>query len=346
MFNRISIVTFIVIFSSCSLFNDESDEQWLTENDYPHYRHSSFELADHYKIWDKGRHNAFTDIIYHKKYYYIVFREASCCHFSHDGSIRVIRSKDTKEWESIAQLSDPVADMRDPKLNITPLNNLTISATARKYKSVEDKYAHRTYIWSSENGTDWTEPEPISDSGYWFWRFRWNYELNKAFGFSYKTGDRFLNLHTSPDWKSFSVSTHNILSAGRPTEADLVFVNDSLAISLVRREKESNSMMGFSKKPFLDWTWDELDVNIASPNMILLPDQRLAVSGRIYEPKSRTAIYLIDPVNKKLTEALKLPSGGDNGYPGMLLKDDELVISYYSSHEEQTVIYLARVKLN
>ena len=44
-----------------------------------------------------------------------------------------------------------------------------------------------------------------------------------------------------------------------------------------------------------------------------------------------------------MKECLKLPSGGDTSYAGMVVHEGCLWISYYSSHEEKTAIYLARV---
>ena len=41
--------------------------------------------------------------------------------------------------------------------------------------------------------------------------------------------------------------------------------------------------------------------------------------------------------------ALTLPSGGDTSYAGMVWHDDFLWMSYYSSHEGGTSIYLAKV---
>jgi len=45
-----------------------------------------------------------------------------------------------------------------------------------------------------------------------------------------------------------------------------------------------------------------------------------------------------------LNEALKLPSGGDTSYAGLVWHEGLLWISYYSSHEGKTSIYLAKVK--
>ncbi len=41
---------------------------------------------------------------------------------------------------------------------------------------------------------------------------------------------------------------------------------------------------------------------------------------------------------------LELPSGGDTSYPGFLLKDHTLWVSYYSSHQGKTSIYLAKLE--
>jgi hypothetical protein len=47
----------------------------------------------------------------------------------------------------------------------------------------------------------------------------------------------------------------------------------------------------------------------------------------------------------RLTEFLKLPSGGDTSYAGLVWHEDLLWVSYYSSHEGKTAIYLAKVKV-
>ena len=76
-----------------------------------------------------------------------------------------------------------------------------------------------------------------------------------------------------------------------------------------------------------------------------LPDGRLLAGIRLYQPKPRTALAWVDPTTGKLTECLALPSGGDTSYPGLVLHDGTLWVSYYSSHEGKTAIYLARAKV-
>ena len=46
-----------------------------------------------------------------------------------------------------------------------------------------------------------------------------------------------------------------------------------------------------------------------------------------------------------MREFLTLPSGGDTSYTGIVPYEGLLWISYYSSHEGKTSIYLAKVKI-
>lgn len=40
-----------------------------------------------------------------------------------------------------------------------------------------------------------------------------------------------------------------------------------------------------------------------------------------------------------------LPSGGDTSYPGLVIDDDRLLVSYYSSHEGKTAIHFAEAAI-
>ena len=78
--------------------------------------------------------------------------------------------------------------------------------------------------------------------------------------------------------------------------------------------------------------------------MIRLPDGRFVAVVRLYDAPVRTSLCWLDPEKGTLTEALKLPSGGDTSYAGLVWFDEMLWISYYSSHVGKTSIYLAKVK--
>jgi hypothetical protein len=98
----------------------------------------------------------------------------------------------------------------------------------------------------------------------------------------------------------------------------------------------------------VDWCWRKLNEHLGGggPNMIVLADSRLIASGRKYRGDSyRTALWEVDRSSGGLRELLELPSAGDNSYPGFLWHDGTLYVSYYSSHEEKTSIYMARIEL-
>ena len=70
-------------------------------------------LLEARKIWDRGAHNAFTDLVRHRGRWYCVFREAKG-HVSPDGKIRVLTSSDGTKWTSAALLTRAKSDLRDP----------------------------------------------------------------------------------------------------------------------------------------------------------------------------------------------------------------------------------------
>src|SRR5688572_28517770 len=77
------------------------------------------------KIWDVGRHNAFTDLIRYQNQWFCTFREGEH-HVGGDGKIRVLVSRDGKKWESAALLEENGIDLRDPKFSITPDERLML----------------------------------------------------------------------------------------------------------------------------------------------------------------------------------------------------------------------------
>ena len=66
------------------------------------------EVASLEKIWDQGKHNAFTDLIRWQDKWWCTFREADA-HVGGDGQARVLVSTDGKTWESAALISAPQA---------------------------------------------------------------------------------------------------------------------------------------------------------------------------------------------------------------------------------------------
>jgi hypothetical protein len=133
---------------------------------------------------------------------------------------------------------------------------------------------------------------------------------------------------------------------GQPNETSLLFLPDQSCLCLLRRDGQPGTgKLGAAKPPYTNWTWKDLGLRIGGPHMIRLPDGRIVAAGRLYDGAVRTSLLWLDPSAGKLTEFLKLPSGGDTSYPGLVWHDGLLWVSYYSSHEGKTCIYLAKVRL-
>src|SRR3954453_13109704 len=84
------------------------------------------------KIWDAGKHNAFTDLARWRGKWYCTFRESEA-HVGGDGGLRVLESADGRAWKSIALVTEEGIDLRDPKLSVTPDDRLMIVAGGSVY---------------------------------------------------------------------------------------------------------------------------------------------------------------------------------------------------------------------
>ena len=199
-------------------------------------------------------------------------------------------------------------------------------------------------VWFTDDLTTWHGPEDVGRSRH----------LDRGISFHYGTGysigyrtvePRFVLLYATQDGKTFQTRVENLnVDNPYPNESVIVFDQGGTAYCLLRCS--GPAQFGMAKPPYTDWTWKVMNVPVGGPEMIQLPDEdRLLGGGRLYDGRQRTSLFWIDPKSAELTEALTLPSGGDTSYPGFVLKDDILHVSYYSSHEGKSNIYLARVKI-
>jgi hypothetical protein len=298
-------------------------------------------LVDARKIWDQAPHNAFTDLVRFQNRWFCVFREGAG-HVSPDGALRVITSIDGEKWESAALITSADSDLRDAKVTVTPDGQLMLcGAEALHDKS---KHTHQSLAWFSKDGRTWSEKHKIGDPDFWLWRVTWH--QGKAYGIGYGCGkDQSVRLYSSSDGKKFDTLVERLFDAGYPNETSIVFDGDT-AYCLLRRDREPNGgLLGVSSPPYSKWEWKELGARIGGPHMIRLPDGRFVAAVRMHDGGVRTSLAWIDPATGKLTEFLKLPSGGDTSYAGLVLHDNLLWVSYYSSHEGKTNIYLAKAQL-
>ena len=303
------------------------------------------------KIWDKAPHQAFTDLIRFKDAWYCTFREAPGHKSGPVGEARVLRSTDGKNWASVAFFQMKGLDLRDPKLSIAPGNRLMVLMDVEAYK--DDKVASRLpYISVSTDGTNFSQPEKsvvdpsIATWSDWVWRITWH----KGTGYAIVYQPESVYVLKTKDGKYFEkVSKLNI--DGYPNESTIRFDKNDKMYVMVRREKEdAMGVLAKSDAPYTTWTMNKMNQRLGGPNFFVLNDKTLCIGSRYYEMVDgkltpSTAIFLSD-LNGKIYKTIKLPSGGDTSYPGMVVYEGQLWFSYYSSHEGKTSIYLAKVPLS
>ncbi len=299
------------------------------------------------KIWDYAEHNALTDLIYYNNYFYCVFRESDAHVFGQDGIVRVIRSRNGDHWEPHSTVEKNGVDLRDPKLSITPDNQLMLLVEEVVY---EDEKALSRFSSVSFFKNEWSSLQTICRPFDWLWRITWH--KGTAWGVSYRPGkDRWrLWLWKSENGLDWSSVMEWDIPDG-PNETTLRFTDDDTMVALVRRNFKTNghAWIGTSRPPYTVWKWKETKHHLGGPDFIILPDQQMWAAGRIVERNpygwfQKTALLRMSL--DKIEPALLLPSGGiDCSYPGMVYHDRCLWLSYYSSHEEKTAIYLAQIEL-
>lgn len=309
------------------------------------------ELIEINKIWDQAPHNAFTDLIFWNEQVYCAFREGRG-HVSTDGRIRVLRSADGQTWESAALVSFQGYDFRDAHLSITPDHRLMMVGGAAPRKKDNQSAPTGSFVAFSEDGTMWTDPKIVVEPGRWLWRVTWH--DGKAYGVSYTAGSdgRFLTLLRSADGLKYEPLVKRLFDKGSPNETTLRFAADGTCYALVRRDRYNDApttpMLGVSKGDYTQWQWHDLGSEFnafGGPDLMQLPCGHWIATGRMHQGGTHTALTYLDVQNATMTGLLNLPSGGDTSYAGLLWHNDLLYVSYYSSHEGKTAIYLAKVKV-
>lgn len=304
------------------------------------------------RIWDKAHHSSLTDLIKWKGDLYCTFREADKHYSGINGIIRILKSTNGVIWELVSTLDLDGWDLRDPKLSIVPDGRLMLLVGASKFKNKE-RLAHQTHVCFSEDGDLWTPFQPIFDEE-WLWRVTWFQGI--GYGISYflkdfykPKGEWSIRLYQTEDGLSYK-PIGNFDIPGRPCEATLRFYPNGQMVALLRRDARENNhaWLGTSYPPYEDWLWAEAPTSFGGPNFLILPNLNMWACGRIvsnspYGVIEKTA--LAEMTLTTLEPKLILPSGGDTSYPGMVYEHPFLWISYYSSHEKNTAIYIAKVAL-
>lgn len=311
------------------------------------------ELLSVQKIWSYAKHNAMTDLIYYKNHWFCTFREGVKHVGGEDGTIRLIVSHEGEIWESAAHLKVSEVDLRDPKLSIHPDGRLMLLVGGTVYAG--DRYVYRQpRVSFSTDGFNWSPFHLILSPHEWLWRITWHEGVAYGVSYSYSDVNRRKEEWNIKLFKSFDgLNYEQIIQwpiVRHPNETTLRFLENDQMIALVRRDGpvDKSAWIGLSYPPYTNWTWNPTHAYLGGPNFIVLPDQRMFAAGRILilNPYGFYAKTILAEMNEfDFNPLIVLPSFGDCSYPGLVFHEGVLWMSYYSSHEQQSSIYLAKFKL-
>ncbi len=302
-------------------------------------------------VWNASPHNAFTDLIHYQNEWYCGFREGSS-HMSLDGRARILKSSDGVRWSEFELLSWQGGDVRDPKFTIMPDGALLITVGVRL--AAPSLLAENVFStsWLLASTGELSGPL-LCQSSVGTWRWGAALSQDQVFSVGYFGKDLEGCLYRSNDGGSWQAHVRPFFpdSPCFANESSLVFSKSGTAFCLLRRDRPNCSgLWGVSKPPFTRWNWFDLPFSAGGPKLLELSSGQLVACFRSIQKNSEdeyeatTVLYEISSVGE-VRFLIQLPSGGDTSYAGLVEHNQQLWVSYYSSHEAVSSIYLAKLQI-
>jgi hypothetical protein len=309
------------------------------------------------EVWtavSDGMHNSNTDMTYWKGNFYLVHQNSPYHMGTSDAKLVVRRSADAKNWTVIKEINVPGEDIRDPKFGI--IRGRLLIYVLKNIGFEPEPYG--TAVTYTSDGTSWSRLSDLKPEGWLFWRP--------------KTRDGKV-WYTTAYWKHHGKSillkttdglTWEIVSAihegDRNDETDMEFLKDGRILATARLEgdrswhqgsMDAKTLIGISSPPYKKWeTRYSTLTRLDGPVLFPYRDRVFAVAR--FDPegytkwygmssllgRKRTSIYEVTPAG--LARLSDLPSAGDTSYPGIVMKDGFLYISYYTSETKRDYPWL------
>ncbi len=348
---RILIAVSVVVLAGCASVELRPKESLL--GDRP-----KVEVSNVRKVFDNGHHNAFTDLTMFKGVYYLSFRSCPDGHgVSPNASVIILSSKDASEWKQVHTFSVPKRDTRDPhflvfKDRLFVYTGTWYSGNSPAKSNIDlELNLHLGYASWSENGTKWSAPIQLDGTfGHYVWR---------AASFGQKAflcGRRKIGFEVGPKGEPNEIeslmleSDDGLIWRKRAKfqeiygdETAFLFNQKGGILGIGRRRSTAQLLQ--SNPPYTEWIRRDLDRHIGGPLISKWGGQTIVGGRNSTDRGPKTSMCWL--VGNELHEFAELPSGGDNSYPGFVaITPTKAVMSWYSSHEGKSSIYMANLKIS
>lgn len=290
------------------------------------------------KLVADGKHNAFTALCRWKDAYWLAFRKGPS-HAYGEADIHVWRSPDAKKWTEVLVVN-ALPDDRDPQFLVTPQRLFLYDPALRGSELT-------SFVVYTDDGEKWADPQPVYEPRFIMWKpiahkGRFYAAAHKKVEGSEGGKAREVHLITSTDglkWEKIST----IRAGNWESETTLYFAPDETLVAFLRQKYGGGGSILKSAPPYTQWTQRPAPVHLSGHCVHTFEGVTYLISRTIAGKQTGTMIYLFE--DDMLRPYCKLPSGGDCSYAEAVQVGGEMLISYYSSHEGTTNVYLARVPL-
>lgn len=309
------------------------------------------------RAFHNGEHNAFTDLIRWKGKLWLTFRTCPDGHMVFPTSrVLILSSEDEgKNWKEEHEFSVPFRDVRDPHFlefqdKLFVYTGTWWSGEGELPREDYDLNKHLGYAVYSGDGNTWSEPTQLEGTyGHYIWRAAAHDgkaylcgRRKQHYGEKGSIESAMLESADGLIWNYVSLFQEDL---GNETAFLFEENGDLVAFS---RGNSTESQLARSKPPYQEWDRRKVDLYVGGPLLVKWKGHYLVGGRRSTGDGPKTTFYWLE--NDDLKEILRLPSGGDNSYPGFVeLDENRALISWYSSHEKDengepvTAIYLAEL---
>lgn len=315
------------------------------------------------RAFHNGEHNAFTDLVWFRGKIYLTFRSCPDGHMIFPTStIRVLASDDLgATWREAHRFSVQKRDVRDPHFLVFNEKLFVYSGTWYCGDGPPEEREANTMLGHAavtSDGENWTGPHTLEGTyGHYIWR------AAAYGGRAYLCGRRkrdFVETQvTSEEGRRLTQSamlesedglvfrTRGFFQEEWGNETAFQFASDGSVVAVARTV--GNAQLCRSRPPYREWTRKDLGRYVGGPLLASWRGEWLVGGRHMTESQPAvTALYRL--ADDRLEEVVRLPSGGDNSYPGFVeLPSGDGLISWYSSHEKDaagkafTAVYLAEI---
>ena len=307
-------------------------------------------------IRQDANHNAFTDLCSYAGKFYLAFRSSPDGHgVASSGSVVVLESDDGRSWSEAFTFCVPGRDTRDPHFLIFKGSLFVYTGTwflPEEGLPLNLNEAIGYAAWTAD-GSEWSGPTQMEGThAHYVWRA--TAHGDRAFLCARRRRGYASGIADEQEPESIEAailesadglvwSFRSLFVGDFGDETAFLFNADDSAVALVRGGGEAPARICRSAPPWTVWTSVYLDRNVGGPLLARWGDRYLVGGRKIKADDTRTtSLYWL--YGDALHEVVELPSGGDCSYPGFVaLSEERGLLSYYSSHEGSTAIYLAEL---